>query len=59
MTNVEKNRYLFAPPFCKTVETFILPIPKSKFEAPTGLRIGNGWRYFDQIRVIQKKKTLM
>ena len=55
MTIVEKNRYLFAPPFCKTVETFILPIPKSKFEAPNGLSIGGGWRYFDQTRVIQKK----
>tara|TARA_B100001093_G_scaffold372474_1_gene357415 strand:- start:551 stop:1684 length:1134 start_codon:yes stop_codon:yes gene_type:complete len=55
MTIVEKNRHLFAPPFCKTVETYILPIPKSKFEAPNGLGIGDGWRYFDQIRVIQKK----
>ena len=55
MTIVKKNRYLFAPPFCKTVETFILPIPKSKFEAPNGLSIGAGWCYFDKIRVIQKK----
>ena len=55
MTIVEKNRYLFAPPFCKTAETFILPIAKSKLEAPNGLRIGGGWRYFDQVRVIQKK----
>ncbi len=57
MTIVEKNRYLFAPPFCKTVETFLLPIPKSKFEAPYGIRIGGGWRYFDKIRVIQKKNN--
>ena len=55
MTIVEKNRYLFAPPFCKTVETFILPIPKSKSEVPNGLSIGGGWRYFDKVRVIQKK----
>ena len=55
MTIVERNRYLFAPPFCKTVETFVLPIPKSKSEAPHGIRIGGGWCYFDKIRVIQKK----
>ena len=55
MTIVEKNRYLFAPPFCKTVQTYLLPITKSKFEAPNGMRIGGGWRYFDRIRIIQKK----
>ena len=55
MTNVEKNRYLFAPPFCNTVETFLLPITKSKFEVHNGMRIGGGWRYFDKLRVIQKK----
>ena len=56
MTNVEKNRYLFAPPFCNTVETFLLPITKSKFEVHNGMRIGGGWCYFDKLRVIQKKK---
>ncbi len=57
MTTVEKNRYLFAAPFCETVETFIAPIPKFKFEVTNGLKIGGGWRYFDQLRVLQKKKN--
>mgnify|MGYP006872172675 FL=1 len=54
---MENNRYLFAPPFCEKVETFILPIPKFKFETSNGLRIAGGWRYFDQLRVIQRKKN--
>ncbi len=58
MTNVENNKRLFAPPFCDEVETFILPIPKSKLECFNGLRIGGGWRYFDQLKVIQKKNNL-
>ena len=56
MTIVENNNCLFAPPFCDEVETFILPIPKSKLECFNGLRIGGGWRYFNQLKVIQKKK---
>ena len=32
MISLEKNRYLFAPPFCESVETYILPVPKFKFE---------------------------
>ncbi len=56
MISLEKNRYLLAPPFCESVETYLLPVPKFKFETTNGLRIAGGWRYFDQIRVIQKKK---
>ena len=54
MTNVEKNKDLFAPPFCETVETFIAPIPTFKFETTNSLRIGGGWKYFNQLKVIQK-----
>jgi len=55
MISLEKNRYLFAPPFCESVETYLLPVPKFKFETTNGSKIAGGWRYFDQIRVIQKK----
>ena len=58
MAIVENNKSLFAPPFSGEVETFILPIPKSKFECLNGLRIGGGWRYFNQLKVIQKKNNL-
>ena len=58
MAIVENNKSLFAPPFCEEVETFILPIPKSRFECLNGLRIGGGWRYFNQLKVIQKKNNL-
>ena len=56
MNAVEKKRSLFAPPFCDSVETYVCPIPKSRHEIPNGLRISGGWRYFNQLRVIQKKK---
>ncbi len=57
MTIVENKKCLFAPPFSDEVETFILPIPKSKLECFNGLRIAGGWRYFNQLKVIQKKKN--
>jgi len=55
MVDVNRDRHLFAPPFCKGVETYILPIPKSKYELHNGLKIAGGWRYFNDLRVIQKK----
>ncbi len=58
MTIVENNRCLFAPPFSDEVETFILPISKSKSECSDGLRIAGGWRYFNQLKIIQKKNNL-
>jgi hypothetical protein len=54
---VDKKRYLFAPPFSENVETFVLPIPKLKSETINGFKIAGGWRYFDQLRVIQKNKS--
>ena len=57
MNAVEKKRSLFAPPFCDSVETYVCPIPKSRHEIPNGLRISGGWRYFNQLRVIQKKNN--
>ena len=51
MTIVEKNKDLFAPPFCETVETFIAPIPTIKFETTNSLRIGGGWKYFNQLKL--------
>ena len=56
MAFVKKTRYLLAPPYCKTVETFISPIPVSLSEIPDGLRLAGGWRYFKNLRIIQKKK---
>ncbi len=58
MIIVENNKSLFAPPFCEDVETFISPIPRSRFECDNGLRIAGGWRYFNQLKVFQKKKNL-
>ncbi len=57
MNAVERKRSLFAPPFCDSVETYICPIPKSRHETPNGLKICGGWRYFNQLRVIQKKNN--
>ena len=32
MSVLEKNRYLLAPPFSNSVETFICPVAKSKMK---------------------------
>lgn len=53
----EKKKYLLAPPYCETVETFISPIPSSSLEASNGLKIGGGWAYFKKLKVLQKKNN--
>ena len=58
MNFVKKTSYLLAPPYCKTTETFISPILCSPYEILGGLRLAGGWRYFKNLRVLQKKKTI-
>jgi len=58
MAFVKKTRYLLAPPYCRSVETFISPIPCSNSQISGGLNLAGGWRYFKNLRVIQKKKNL-
>ena len=57
MAFVEKKRYLLAPPYCKSVETFLSPILCSSSEVFGGSRLAGGWRYFYNLRVIQKKNN--
>ena len=58
MPFVKKTRYLLAAPYCKSVETFISPILCSPSEALCGLRLAGGWRFFNSLRVLQKKKII-
>ena len=58
MAFVKKTRYLLAPPYCRSVETFISPILSSPFEVPDGLKLAGGWRCFKNLRVLQKKKII-
>ena len=53
MTNVEKNKDLFAPPFCETVETFIAPIPTFKLNTANSLRIADSV-YVDAEKMLKK-----
>jgi len=55
---VKQSKYLFAPPCSEEIETYIIPIPKHQYEVYEGLKIAGGWRYFDNLRVIQKKKDI-
>ncbi len=55
MVFVKKTRYLLAPPYCKSVETFLSPILGSSSEMIGGSRLARGWRHFNSFRVIQKK----
>ncbi len=57
MAFVKKTRYLLAPPYCKSVETFIIPITGSPSEALGGLNLAGGWRYFKNLRIIQKRNN--
>ena len=58
MSVLEKNRYLLAPPFSNNVETFICPVAKLKYEVSDGLKIAGGWRFFKELRVLQKKDNV-
>ena len=58
MAFVKKTRYLLAAPYCKSVETFISPILSSPSEGSDGLKLADGWRYFKNLRVLQKKKII-
>ena len=51
MAFVKKTRYLLAPPYCKSVETFLSPILGSSSEVIGGTRLAGGWRHFYNLRV--------
>ena len=55
---MEKVNNLNFPVFSENIETYVCPIAKSFYEAPNGLRIADGWRYFDEVKVIQKSNNL-
>ena len=57
MSYLEKIDNLRFPAFSNEVETFVCPILKSYNEVPCGLRLAHGWRFFDNIRVIQNYKN--
>ena len=56
MAFVKKTRYLLAPPYCRSVETFISPILSSPSEITDGLKLAGGWRFFKNLKVLQKKR---
>ena len=56
MAFVKKTSYLLAPPYCRSAETFISPIPCSPSDVVGGLTLAGGWRCFNNLRVLQKKK---
>jgi|TARA_B100000212_G_C27039643_1_gene390977 hypothetical protein len=58
MAFVKKTRYLLAPPYCRSVETFISPILSSPSEVLDGLKLAGGWRFFKNLKVLQKKKII-
>ena len=58
MAFVKKTSYLLAPPYCSSIETFISPILCSPSEILGGLKLAGGWRYFKNLRVLQKKKII-
>jgi len=57
MALVKQQKHLFAPPYSDEAETYIIPVAKNEYEISNGLKIAGGWRYFDHIRVVQKKNN--
>ena len=58
MAFVKKTSYLLAPPYCRSTETFISPILCSPSEVLDGSKLAGGWRFFKNLRVLQKKKII-
>ena len=59
MASLKETRYLLAPPYCQTAETYISPITSSAHEIIGGSSIAGGWAYFNSLKVIQKKNNSM
>ena len=55
---MEKINNLYFPAFSEEIETYVCPIPKSYNEAPNGLRLAKGWRYFNELKVIQEYNNI-
>jgi dihydropteroate synthase len=55
---LEKINNLYFPAFSEEIETYVCPISKSYNEAPNGLRLAKGWRYFNELKVIQKNNNI-
>ncbi|MGY9060226.1 MAG: dihydropteroate synthase [Candidatus Puniceispirillales bacterium] len=55
---MEKINNLYFPAFSEEIETYVCPIPKSYNEAPNGLMLAKGWRYFNELKVIQKYNNI-
>ena len=56
--DLEKINNLYFPAFSEEIETYVCPIPKSYNEAPNGLRLAKGWRYFNELKVIQEYNNI-
>jgi len=56
--DLEKINNLYFPAFSEEIETYVCPIPMSYNEAPNGLRLAKGWRYFNELKVIQKYNNI-
>ena len=51
---LESLNKLYFPAFSNEIETYVCPITKSYSNAPNGLKLANGWCYFNEVKVIQK-----
>ena len=56
--DLEKINNLYFPAFSEEIETYVCPIPKSYNDAPNGLRLAKGWRYFNELKVIQEYNNI-
>ena len=56
--NVISSDELIYPLFSDEVDTFILPILNNKNLLRQPIKLADGWRYFEDIVVLQKKKFL-
>ena len=54
--NVISSDELIYPLFSDKVETFILPILSNKNLLRQPTKLADGWRYFEDIVVLQKKR---
>ncbi|MDC0110971.1 dihydropteroate synthase [Alphaproteobacteria bacterium] len=55
---MEKINNLYFPAFSEEIETYVCPIPKSYNDVPNGLRLAKGWRYFNELKVIQEYNNI-
>ena len=50
---------IILPLFSKNVKTYVIPILRNKDSLKSPIKLADGWRYFEDILILQKNKNII